>query len=147
MDENKKVDGAGRCCQSAPSGKCNCNTTISQNQETVNDKIQKLIEAELERAGAIHGDKFHSSHEAYAVLKEETEELNDEIRKMVIDGFMRRVWSGVKKDLKPNQISNVDSIKKGVIGLIAEAVQVAAMCEKYLNFLEGEQADENGQPK
>ncbi len=42
--------------------------------------IMGLIEDELRSASRQHG-RFHSSHEGYAVIKEEVEELWDEIKK------------------------------------------------------------------
>jgi hypothetical protein len=44
------------------------------------DEALKQIENEYLRASELYGD-FHSNHEGYAVLKEEVDELWDEIKK------------------------------------------------------------------
>lgn len=43
--------------------------------------IQKLVDKELEEANKKY-PLFHSDHEAYAVIKEEIEECEEDIRKM-----------------------------------------------------------------
>lgn len=68
-----------------------------------------LIEAEheLRRAVAIHGS-FHSSHEGFAVLHEEFDELWDEVKR--------------------NPTKHLDRPSK----MRAEAIQVAAMALRFL---------------
>ncbi len=72
------------------------------------DKIKQLleeIEKEVERGNSIY-PLFSSCHEGYAVLKEEVDELWDEVKK-----------------------------SKGVLAndeMIAEAIQVAAMAIKFI---------------
>jgi NTP pyrophosphatase (non-canonical NTP hydrolase) len=72
------------------------------------DEALKLIEIEYLRASELYPD-LHSNHEAYAVIKEEIDELWDEIKK--------------SKDIKGNQ-----KIRK-------ELIQVGAMVLRYLNNL------------
>jgi len=66
----------------------------------------KMVFAELQQATAVHGP-FNSLHEAIAVIREEYLELEAEI-------FQK--WPDKDK-------------------VIAETVQVAAMCEKLFNFI------------
>lgn len=68
---------------------------------TLKESIE-LIKEELERSNEKHRDYFASTHEAYAVIKEELEEF----------------WEDVKKD--------------NIQGCIDESVQIAAMCVKFL---------------
>ena len=68
----------------------------------------KLIKKEFTRANKLYPD-FHSNHEAYAVIKEEFDELWDEIRK--------------EKGIKGN-----DEIR-------TELIQIGAMVVKYLENL------------
>jgi len=71
-------------------------------------KSLNLIESEYNRASNLYPD-FHSNHEAYAVIKEEVDELWDEIKK--------------SKDVKGNnQIRH-------------ELIQVGAMVVRYLENL------------
>lgn len=71
-------------------------------QTTTRDVLVEKISAELERAYAKHGKEAWGRHEFYGVLKEEVDEL----------------WDAIKSDA-PQDV------------LIAELVQVAAMCFRY----------------
>jgi hypothetical protein len=73
-----------------------------------NTKALQAIKYEFDRANTLYPN-FHSNHEAYAVIKEELDEVWDEIRK--------------SKDIKGNE-----TIKK-------ELIQVGAMVLKYLDNL------------
>jgi len=66
------------------------------------DNILEQVKAELLRASQLHGSLFRSAHEGYAVLKEEVDEL----------------WEDIKKNYTAASVS--------------EAVQVAAMAVKYI---------------
>ncbi len=67
------------------------------------ERIFRKIERELDHAYSKHGDAPWGRHEFYAILKEEVDEL----------------WDDIKRD---NPIE----------GLMNEAIQVAAMCVRYL---------------
>jgi hypothetical protein len=69
---------------------------------TTNEALERVYE-EFTRATSIHG-KFNSAHEGFAVLKEEVDELWDEVK---------------RRDKIP------DHLRK-------EAVQVAAMALRFL---------------
>lgn len=66
------------------------------------DRFVGMITAELDRAYVKHGDEPWSRHEFYAILKEEVDEL----------------WDDIKAD---------EPLDK----LLKELVQVAAMCLRY----------------
>jgi hypothetical protein len=68
----------------------------------------RKIEAEYKRATTLY-PQFHSNHEGYAVLKEEVDELWDEIKK--------------SKDVVLNDLMK------------AELIQIGAMCVRFLNDL------------
>lgn len=70
--------------------------------------IASYLVEELERANKIHGAKFASPHEGYAVMKEELDELWDEIKKQHPDNDRLR----------------------------DEAIQVGAMAIKFIESLE-----------
>jgi len=72
-----------------------------------NNTIIGLIDEELTRSNKKHRDHFASTHEAYAVIKEEVEEF----------------WEDVKSD--------------NMAGCISEAVQIAAMAIKFLQGVGG----------
>ena len=98
--------------------------------EVSNEEVQALFDKELKKANE-NNPQFHSSHEAYAVLLEEVEEAKEEMEDLnLYTGF---IWNDVKNggclrgDLK--------WAKEFASSLIREAIQVGAMCDKFLDFL------------
>ena len=78
---------------------------------------------------------FHSDHEAYAVLLEEWDELEEEIdhAAMCID----YLWTWIKEEDPDEILAWKQDMHHAIKDLIAEAVQVAAMLEKF-SVREGE---------
>ena len=89
------------------------------------EKIYKLVEQELDEANEKY-PLFHSPHEAYAVLKEEVDELEHEMEK--IWSLTDSLWVAVKSDR--NIESYADRIYAYAVMTVQEAIQVAAMCDK-----------------
>lgn len=94
---------------------------------TDTNKIKELIKQELIEANKIH-PQFHSPHEAYAVILEEIEECQDEMES--IEMYARGMWLSVKEDEEIK--AELMQMENSAIYLIAEAIQVAAMCRKGL---------------
>lgn len=80
--------------------------------------------------------KFNSPHEGYAVIKEEIDETINEIEFLKCDDAC--FWTCVKQDDFPAQCANVKQIKFRAIHAAAEAIQVAAMAQNYIDSLGGE---------
>jgi len=80
----------------------------------------KEAEREYERAREKY-PPFHSTHEGYAVLKEEMEELND---------GLERLWEMVKAN-------KGTSIWDGNPAMVRECVQIAAMAYAFVRDLGG----------
>lgn len=97
-------------------------------------KVEELINEELERAAELHGEKFNSRHEGYAVLKEEIEELSSAINGL--ESELEDLWYYIKRDMDTS--SNIQLINLEVVAnnAIEEAVQVAAMVRKLKNYYE-----------
>lgn len=90
-------------------------------------KIQALVDEELKEANEKY-PLFHSYHEAYAVILEELEETEENVKAM---GYcIQAMWDYVKRDKKPRK--SVENLKKFALNTAAEAIQVAAMCDKVL---------------
>lgn len=89
-----------------------------------------LVIKELDRANK-KNPLFHSDHEAFGVIDEEVRETIDEAESIVIRfaGFRTAVHKDGSKKLKGDAIA---SIKKAAIRCACEAVQVAAMCDKWV---------------
>ena len=45
------------------------------------ERVTEEVFVEVSRGMKVHGDYYNSAHEAYAVLKEEVDELWDEVKK------------------------------------------------------------------
>lgn len=96
-----------------------------------NCKEQIKLAAKNEKNAAIaqHG-KFHSQHEAWAVLKEETEEMCQSVNRGTFQSMMYVLWNDVKHDKQVKQ-DKLDEIYDAAFACACEAVQVMAMCLKW----------------
>jgi len=92
-------------------------------------QIEELIKSTLDESVKKHGERFTDDHHAYAVIKEEIEELEEQFE--FIKLYLEIFWKNTKKDIESQEIIN--TVKEKTILLIAEALQVAAMCMKYKN--------------
>jgi hypothetical protein len=95
------------------------------------DKIKELISDEISNAVLKHGE-FNSEHEAYSVIMEELEELEEEL--IDIRMYFDAIWPIIRGQ---EPISGLETLEKiSVFGtrksikLIEEAIQVAAMFSK-----------------
>lgn len=106
--------------------------------EKAKENILQAIEKEKEAAILNHG-YFHSDHEFWAVLKEEVEELQDATSKInLISVFLSQIWDAIKEDKSPNNI-DLSAIKLSAKNIAFEAIQVAAVIDKYLEGESNEQ--------
>lgn len=89
--------------------------------------IEALIEDELDRIVAKHG-LFHTDHEAWAVIKEELEEVQE-------DYLQAKTWHNVWwQRIRADDIDNldvIDEIEKNAVEAIKELVQVVACARKW----------------
>ena len=97
-------------------------------------QVEILTNEELERANKKFMSKFNSTHEAYAVLKEEVEEAQEEFEYM--NHELNCIWDYVKRNKTENALAHMKNMKKYAINMAAEAVQVGAMCEKFIDSFE-----------
>jgi len=94
-------------------------------------KIKELIAEEVASAVLRHGE-FNSSHEAYSIILEEVEELQEELEHVI--RYLNSMWDLIRgrgyavglEDM--NKISN-HGTRHG-IKLIEEAIQITAMFSK-----------------
>lgn len=95
-------------------------------------KIEQLVAEELARANEKF-PAFYSSHEAYAVLLEEVEEALEELGN--VEQWTSFIWTDIKAR---NAVTPavVDDVKGYAVATILELIQVAAMCDKWKQFLE-----------
>lgn len=98
------------------------------------DVIEQLAAEELVEANKKHKPKFNSPHEAYAVLKEEVEEMQLEVE--MVDERLSMLWQCVKCDNDIATEKNLKYIKAYATRAVQEAIQVIAMCDKALGCTE-----------
>lgn len=101
------------------------------------DKLPALVDEELAAANAKH-PPFHSAHEGYAVILEEVQETAEEMA--ILRKDLDLLWSLVKLCDRPGiyMRAPVSSIGFHAHRVAAEAIQVAAMAQKMLNYLNEE---------
>ena len=98
----------------------------------MNKEIEDLVKRELEEANKIH-PQFSSTHEGYAVILEETEELAEESEE--IEKIIRTWWAYLRKDEDMEiQKRRVKKIRIHAVNAVKEAIQVIAMCDKFKNL-------------
>ena len=106
------------------------------------DYIIQAVDAEEDAAISEHG-MFHSDHEAWAVLKEEVEELVElfDEDKLYVD--LDKLWNKVRKNQKIKN-SDVEEIYNWAKSCAEEAVQVMAMIYKWGDSNEQRKQEKSG---
>ena len=92
--------------------------------------VSKLADEEAERSMIKH-PLFNSTHEGYAVIKEEIKEAEDEL--IDVKTNLEEIWRTVKGNNTELTIKYTKHLKKYAVNLAAESIQVAAMCQKFID--------------
>jgi hypothetical protein len=97
-------------------------------------EVTEAIENELSAANkAFPG--FNSTHEGYAVILEEAQKAEDELRNVARN--LQALWVEVKENAGKEDLEVVAAgVEASAQALAAEAIQTAAMARKLLNYLE-----------
>ena len=103
--------------------------------------VDYLIQNELDTAREYYGETFASMHEGAAVLKEEIEEADHEM--IEANGFYKLVWDAVKEDDEKEARAMAEEIASRAERLACEAIQIAAMALKFVDTVEGMEADDD----
>ena len=91
-------------------------------------EVEELVQKELESTNQKF-PMFHSDHEGAAVILEEIEEAQEDMNN-VQDNFLD-LWKSVKRNSKPEY--HADSVYICAVSLACEAIQVAAMAQKFID--------------
>lgn len=94
--------------------------------------LGEMAKLERERAAEVH-PPFTSAHEGFAHIQEETEEAKAELD--YIEMKMELLWGEIKR--KGIGLENVDRIEDAALRGAAELVQLAGVCRKYKESVEG----------
>lgn len=97
--------------------------------------VSKLAEEEAERSMVKH-PLFNSTHEGYAVIKEEVEEVAEELDHVISN--LNKMWWQIRVDNGELSIKYVGLIKRYATNLAAESIQVAAMAQKFIDSFKEE---------
>lgn len=92
-------------------------------------EIKNLIKKELESARSKFPRKQSSTHEGYAVLMEELDELDDEIS--LLNDYHLKLWGSIKRNHEADQLQSIKQLQKTILKLIEEAIQVGAMINRF----------------
>lgn len=95
----------------------------------IETQVRELVATELAAANRKH-PPFHSQHEGYAVILEEMQETEEAIRLAKID--LEIAWRNIRDDIGAEV--EICGLKERAIHAACEAIQVAAMCQKFLDM-------------
>ena len=96
--------------------------------DAVKKEVEDLVYIELENANRKF-PMFSSTHEGYAVILEEVEEASECLGNVNI--ALSEVWSQIKMNATIEY--DIDALKCEAINLAVEAIQVAAMAQKFID--------------
>ena len=98
----------------------------------IENDIRVLVDKELASANE-RFPQFHSAHEGYAVIQEEVDELSAETA--LVEKTANELWEHIKSN-KPSGVIEYDAdwVGRYAINAACEAIQVAAMCKKFLEM-------------
>lgn len=88
--------------------------------------VDQLVQSELDLASEQHGERFHSAHEAYAVIREEQDEAECDMYS-ARESFIE-FWKSVKKDTDGSL--ELKETENFAIDAACEFIQMAAMTRK-----------------
>lgn len=97
---------------------------------TVNELAEKECAEKTKERGPLV-----DFHHAYGVIREETDEMEDEIDKLL--EFETIFWRRVKDDDRDEAVAMLKMMDIRARLAAAEAIQISAMCKKAINCLEG----------
>ena len=97
----------------------------------VENDVRVLVGKELAAANK-QFPQFHSQHEGYAVIQEEVDELKEDMDR--INGRITSLRARVRFNNSCEEL--VSRIYDDAINAACEAIQVAAMCKKFLEMEE-----------
>lgn len=100
---------------------------------TIKDDVILLVEKELKSANEKF-PLFNSPHEGYAVIKEELEETAESFE--YAKTHLNYLWVSKVRENK-DASENAQVIKNYMVHTAIEAIQTAAMCQKYIDSQEG----------
>ena len=103
----------------------------------IKSEVENLVQKELESANQ-RFPMFRSDHEGAAVIFEEIEEAESEMRG--VNRHFASTWYSVKNNERIKAYSYINKLKNSAVNLACGAIQIAAMAQK---FIDGQKEREN----
>lgn len=104
----------------------------SGGMEELYHEVEQCSENERRRAACEHGYFLSSPHEAYALLKEEHEEIESALASL--SSALNECWEAIKRDEPESKL--LDRIHTRALLVACEAVQCAGVAQKALDTLD-----------
>lgn len=95
----------------------------------IENQVRELVKVELDAANE-RFPQFHSQHEGWAVILEELEETKEQLE--AVERFLSYAWNRIKNDVTARE--QIDTVALIAENAACEAIQVAAMCKKFLEM-------------
>ena len=95
----------------------------------VENQVRELVKVELSAANE-RFQQFHSQHEGWAVILDELEETKEQLE--AVERFLSYAWNRIKDDVTARE--QIDTVALLAENAACEAIQVAAMCQKFLEM-------------
>jgi len=102
--------------------------------DAVREDVIKLVEKELESANKMY-PPFHNAHEGYAVILEELEEAEEQLK--YAKDRLKWMWGNIKYNAVAPVVLHTKQFKETAVCLAIESIQVAAMAQKFIDSLGG----------
>lgn len=90
--------------------------------------VPQLVSHELEFSKSQHEEKFHSLHEAESMIREELEELAEELESCW--KIFEKIHECTREDTADKAADHARTLENMAVYAAHEAIQLAAMCEK-----------------
>ena len=94
--------------------------------------VPQLVGHELEFSKSQHEEKFHSLNEAESVIREELEELEEQVESC--KQLFEDLHSDTRQDDKAGAVINAKYLEGSAVYAVYEAIQLAAMCLKLVEM-------------
>ena len=94
--------------------------------------INQAVCYELQAITKKYGAHYASPHEGYAVLKEESEEAEESMQ--LLNEKLSKIWQNIR--INWNDPTAVYEAQQSAVALAEEAVQCAAVCERFIATLD-----------
>lgn len=101
--------------------------------EKAAESISQAVAYELQNIVRNHGAVYASEHEGYAVLLEEVQEANEAV--IAVKNYLALAWTGIRNNNTEQTGSDIGQVREWALALAEEAVQCAAVCERFLETI------------